>query len=66
MSIEDRVGKYFHLFDEDRIRSIVFYVSEDVMLSLPQDENNSDFRDYLAWCAEGNEPEPWTPESETN
>ena len=25
---------------------------------IPADERNADWRDYLAWVAEGNEPEP--------
>lgn len=27
-------------------------------LYIPCDENNTDYQKYLAWCAEGNEPEP--------
>lgn len=25
---------------------------------IPFDENNTDYQEYLAWVAEGNEPEP--------
>lgn len=29
--------------------------------SIPPDPQNSDFAAYLAWVAEGNEPQPYTP-----
>jgi len=28
-----------------------------------EDENNADYKVYLAWLAEGNEPEPWNPDT---
>ena len=35
--------------DEDGERSNTF---------IPKDESNTDYQEYLAWVAEGNEPEP--------
>ena len=33
--------------------------------SIPEDINNRDWRDYLAWVAEGNTPlpDPWAPDA---
>ena len=28
---------------------------------IPEDEMNADYRDYLHWTSEGNEPEPYEP-----
>lgn len=45
-------------------------IDEDgTVWSIPVDEGNVDYREYLAWIAEGNEPEPYvvpvTPEEGT-
>jgi hypothetical protein len=33
-------------------------------LGIPTDPANTDYEAYLAWLEEGNEPEPYNPESE--
>jgi hypothetical protein len=37
--------------------SVVFNTSDGTIWWVPEDENNSDYQEYLAWLAEGNEPE---------
>ncbi len=39
-------------------------LSDTAFISLSED--NRDYRDYLAWVAEGNTAEEWQPESEGN
>jgi len=34
--------------------------------SIPMVETNADYRQYLAWVADGNTAEEWQPESEGN
>jgi hypothetical protein len=45
----------YHIYkgEEDRIRSIV-RVEEDSYTSFPMDENNNDYKRYLAWVSQGN------------
>jgi hypothetical protein len=33
-----------------------------VVLLIPMSEDNTDYQEYLAWVAEGNEAEEWNPE----
>lgn len=37
-------------------------IVKDESLWIPADPDNTDYQQYLAWLAEGNEPEEWAPE----
>ena len=56
--------KYF-LFSIINI-NVVLQVNDsgEVVKSIPIDEGNMDYVDYLAWVADGNTAEEWQPESE--
>jgi len=36
----------------------IIVISDGVQMSIPFDEQNSDYQKYLEWVAEGNTPEP--------
>ena len=38
--------------------NIVVKITEGRVLSIPFDNANKDYQEYLEWVAEGNEPEP--------
>lgn len=39
--------------------SIMAITEDGFTLSIPPNEENSDYQAYLAWVAEGNEPTEW-------
>ncbi len=45
---------------EGKLDSIYMYDDADssVNLSIPINEENTDYQEYLAWVAEGNSPDP--------
>lgn len=40
------------------------FVIRDDGAQIPVDPSNTDYQGFLAWLAEGNEPDPYIPESE--
>jgi len=53
---------YYLNFYNGELISIVQPLNDGNVLMHPIAEDNSGYRDYLAWLAEGNTPEPWQPE----
>lgn len=41
--------------------SIIIVESENKITSIPMDERNADYQDYLKWVAEGNTAEEYQP-----
>lgn len=41
---------------------MIIYDDENHRLIIPPDIRSTDYQQYLAWIAEGNEPEEWKPE----
>jgi hypothetical protein len=40
------------------VANVVNKQEGNILLSIPFDPDNTDYQKYLAWLAEGNEPEP--------
>lgn len=40
-------------------QTIIIHKNGDVLISFDENPDNTDYKRYLEWVAEGNEPEPW-------
>ena len=49
--------KYKLINNEDNIAVAVLKTTNDAMATIPFDEANTDYQEYLKWVAEGNTPE---------
>lgn len=41
---------------------LIAFDDDGKQYGIPADEGNADYREYLAWVAEGNTAQPWQPE----
>jgi len=49
--------KYKLVNDTEGKLSSILLLNDNKFLSIPLDEANTDYQEYLEWVAEGNEPE---------
>ena len=50
--------KYKLVNHEGQLNTIQITKDDGTKMSIPLDEANTDYQEYLAWVAEGNTPEP--------
>lgn len=49
----------YYFFKSETLGGSDFIVTEDKLTWIPIDPENSQYQQYLAWVAEGNEAQPW-------
>jgi len=58
--------KHIPPMNNEEIISYVKVNSENSFTWFPADEQNPDYQQYLSWITEGNEPEEWNPDTNTD
>ena len=51
-------AKIKNKLDSNERDCIIVILDNDIQMSIPFDESNFDYKEYLKWVAEGNTPEP--------
>ena len=60
----DRIDRTMSMYQLRTHETGLTVVIRDDGAVIPMNEANGDYREYLAWLAEGNEPQEWNPEVE--
>jgi len=53
---------YYIDIKEPFSQEVILKLDGNVLMSIPPNEENSDYQAYLSWVAEGNTAEEWNPE----
>jgi hypothetical protein len=51
----------YQLLKDPRTNEVCAVLVVGTNISIPFDPANTDYQEYLAWVAEGNTPEEWSP-----
>jgi hypothetical protein len=54
--------KTFYIFKDGDEECVIYLIADGVSF-VPNDPANSDYQQYLAWVAEGNTAEEWSPDA---
>jgi hypothetical protein len=54
--------KTFYIFKDGEEECVIYLIADGVSF-VPSDPANSDYQQYLAWVAEGNTAEEWSPDA---